>query len=642
MNNNIRIENTVAAPCAWVPSPDFIDTTNIAWLMRRVGVASYEALHQWSVQNRESFWALVIERLGVRFHQPYSRVLDLSHGVEQPCWLVDARLNIVESCFTAPPDSPAIIHQAEVGEPKVMTVGELAKLTNLVAVNLKRRGFKPGDVLGIIMPMTAEAVAIYLGIIQAGCVVAGIADSFRPKEIAARLRSSEAVAVFTQDVIVRGGKQLPLYANVIEASAPTTIVLPAGENIGLAIRSGDCGWKEFLAVDDHGAMEIREPSDAINILFSSGTTGKSKAVPWTQTTPIKCAMDAHFHHNVQPGDVLVWPTNMGWMMGPWLVFAGLLNQATIGLYSGAPTGRQFGSFVQNAKTTMLGVIPSLVKTWRETGCMDNLDWSAIKLICSTGECSNSGDMHWLMSLAGGKPVIEYCGGTEIGGGYITGTITKPCLPSTFNTPALGLDFVILDADRNPANVGELFIVPPSIGLSTSLLNQNHHEIYFSGAPKSSDGNTLRRHGDQMQKLENGYWCALGRADDTMNLGGIKVSSAEIEEVLQLVPGVKEVAAIAASLGDGPSNLVIYAACSEDQSMTKDDLMFHMQRIIKRDLNPLFKIHDLVLVDALPRTASKKLVRRILRDHWNLNRAGEGRPFNNLPSNDRVSIGRARL
>ena len=124
----------------------------------------------------------------------------------------------------------------------------------------------------------------------------------------------------------------------------------------------------------------------------------------------------------------------------------------------------------------------------------------------------------------------------------------------------------------------------------------------------------------MQKLENGYWCALGRADDTMNLGGIKVSSAEIEEVLQLVPGVKEVAAIAASLGDGPSNLVIYAACSEDQSMTKDDLMFHMQHIIKRDLNPLFKIHDLVLLDALPRTASNKVIRRALRDQWDASQA----------------------
>jgi acetyl-CoA synthetase len=339
--------------------------------------------------------------------------------------------------------------------------------------------------------------------------------------------------------------------------------------------------------------------------------------------------------------VLVWPTNMGWMMGPWLVFAGLLNRATIGLYYGAPTGREFGAFVQHAKATMLGVIPGLVKTWRHTGCMNNLDWSAIKLFSSTGECSNAEDMRWLMSLAGGKPVIEYCGGTEIGGGYITGTVTKPCLPGAFNTPALGLDFVILDVHGQPANAGELFIVPPSIGLSTSLLNQKHQEIYFSGTPKSIDGITLRRHGDQMQKLENGYWSALGRADDTMNLGGIKVSSAEIEEVLQFIPGVKEVAAIAVSVGDGPSQLVIYAAGCSGPGSSKEDLMVSMQKTIKRDLNPLFKIYELVLIDALPRTASNKVIRRMLRDQWCHGRSVESKTVKNLHSCDRAIVGQAR-
>ncbi|MGA2871663.1 MAG: AMP-binding protein, partial [Verrucomicrobiota bacterium] len=374
----------------------------------------------------------------------------LSRGVEAPRWLVGARFNIVESCFTAPPDSPAIIHQSEEGEMEVMTVAELEALTDHVAANIKRRGFKPGDALAIIMPMTAEAVAIYLGIIKAGGVVVGIADSFRPREIAARLRLAKAVAVFTQDVIVRGHKTLPLYANLVEAGAPAAIVLPARNKISVPLRPGDCGWSDFLQATDRVAAEPGGPDDAVNILFSSGTTGEAKAIPWTQATPIKCAMDAHFHQNVQPGDVLVWPTNMGWMMGPWLVFASLLNRATIGLYHGTPTGREFGIFVQRAGTTMLGVIPGMVKIWRDTGCMEGLDWSSIKLFSSTGECSNAGDMHWLMGRAGGKPVIEYCGGTKIGGGYMTGTVTQPCLPGAFNTPALGLDFVILDIHGNPA------------------------------------------------------------------------------------------------------------------------------------------------------------------------------------------------
>ena len=615
MNKGNPIDKPVPAASAWVPSPDFIKTTNLAWLMDQAGVASYPALHQWSVQHREAFWRLVIQRLGIHFQQGYNSVMDLSQGVEAPRWLVGARFNIVESCFGAPADSPAVIHQAEGGDLKVMTVAELSALTDQVAASLKRRGFKPGDVLAIIMPMTAEAVAIYLGIIKFGGVAVGIADSFRPREIATRLRLSKAAGVFVQDAIVRGPKTWPLYANLTEAGAPPAIVLPARNTVGVPLRPEDCNWAGFLQASDPVTACAAGPDDAINILFSSGTSGESKAIPWTHTTPINCAMDAHFHQNVQLGDVLVWPTNLGWMMGPWLVFASLLNRATIGLFSGAPTGREFGVFVQRAKTTMMGVIPSLVRTWRDTGCMEGLDWSAIKVFSSTGECSHAGDMRWLMERAGGKPVIEYCGGTEIGGGYITGTVTKPCLPGTFNTPALGLDFEILDVDGQPATTGELFLVPPSIGLSTRLLNQNHHEIYFARTPRPFAGRPLRRHGDQMQHLGDGYWGALGRADDTMNLGGIKVSSAEIEEVLKFVPGIQEVAAVAVSPDAGPSRLVIYAACTAGYDGGRPDLLLAMQQAIKRELNPLFKIHDLLLVEALPRTASNKVIRRVLRELW---------------------------
>jgi acetyl-CoA synthetase len=157
------------------------------------------------------------------------------------------------------------------------------------------------------MPMTAEAVAIYLGIVAAGCVVVGIADSFRPREIAARLRIAGAVGVFTQDVLFRGGREFPLYANAIEAAAPRTIVVPARENQALPLRAGDGAWRDFLEIDAPLEMTPRDPADTMNILFSSGTTGEPKAIPWTHTTPLKCAADAHFHVNIQPGDVLVWP-----------------------------------------------------------------------------------------------------------------------------------------------------------------------------------------------------------------------------------------------------------------------------------------------------------------------------------------------
>jgi acetyl-CoA synthetase len=140
---------------AWEPSPEFIATTNLAWLMERTRSKSHEALHAWSVQHREAYWQLVIERLGVSFQHPFSRVLDESRGVEYPRWFVDARLNIVESCFGAPADSPAIIYQTEGVPLRSMSVGQLKALTERVAANLKRRGFRPGDTMAILMPMTA-------------------------------------------------------------------------------------------------------------------------------------------------------------------------------------------------------------------------------------------------------------------------------------------------------------------------------------------------------------------------------------------------------------------------------------------------------------------------------------------------------
>ena len=597
---------------AWFPSEDKIEKTNIAAVMRELNLDSYGALHSWSVHHRADFWKLMIEQLRIQFHREFSEVMDLSKGDEFPNWLVDARLNIVESCFSAPSDATAIVFQSEGSALSTMTYDDLNVLINRVANGLTDAGFQPGDPIAVNMPMHPESVAIYLGIIKAGGVVISIADSFAPDEIETRLRIANAKGIFTQDYIRRAGRQLPLYAKVVDANAPRAIVLSRGDGSPIELRNGDLGWEEFLNDANRFDSVGCDPHDHTNILFSSGTTGEPKAIPWTQTTPIKCAVDAYLHHDIQHGDVLAWPTNLGWMMGPWLIYASLINQATIALYDGAPTEREFGEFVQNARVTMLGVVPSLVRAWKNAGCMKGFDWSAIKAFSSTGECSNAEDMLFLMSTAGYRPIIEYCGGTEIGGGYITGTTIQPAAPATFTTPALGLDIAICDEEGQPTDNGEVFVTPPSIGLSTELLNKDHHDVYFEGTPQLPKMPPLRRHGDGVEQLADGYYRIHGRVDDTMNLGGIKVSSAEIEEVLNAVSGIREVAAIAVSPPDGgPSQLVIYAVLLPGADT--DSLHTSLQSAIREHLNPLFRIHDVVVVDALPRTASNKIMRRILRD-----------------------------
>ncbi|RKX34756.1 MAG: AMP-dependent synthetase [Verrucomicrobia bacterium] len=601
-------------PPAWIPDPRQADSSNIGQMMGDLGYRSYRDFHGWTIGEREAFWEAMIERLNIRFKERHHEIRESASPLVAPGWLPGARLNIAESCFQSSRDAPAVIFQNP-GEPIArISFGELESLSARVANGLVEAGFVPGDAIAVIMPMTMESVAIYLGIVRAGCVVVSISDSFAAEEIAMRLEITASKGVFTQDFLVRSGKRIGLYQRIVDAGAPRAVVLSADPEAEASLqRDTDRIWEAFLSDDSNFASFIAEPGAATNLLFSSGTTGEPKVIPWSHTTPIKCAADAWLHHDVRPGDVLAWPTNLGWMMGPWLIYAALINRATIALYPDVPTGRGFGAFVRDAGVTMLGLVPSLVRSWRESGCMEGLDWSRIRVFSSTGECSNTEDMLYLMMLAGYKPIIEYCGGTEIGGGYLTGTVVQAASPATFSTPALGLDFDLVDEAGNPARSGELLLIPPSIGLSNELLNADHYGVYHADVPPRQDGTPRRRHGDEIEAIGGGYYRHHGRADDTMNLGGIKVSSVEIERILNQVSGVHETAAIAVSpKRGGPDRLVICLVCEAGNDDSVDAWRSRFRKVVRERLNPLFKVADIVMVESLPRTASNKVMRRKLR------------------------------
>ncbi len=598
----------------WTPSKDDLTKSNIAIWMKALECETYSEFHAWTVSDRNDFWKQSIERLGIVFRSPPEQILDDSRGAAHPAWLIDATLNIAESCFQADETTAAILAQKPGGPLRSLTYGQLRKRANQVANSLVDAGYKVGDSFGVVMPMTDWSVAIYLGIVLAGCNVVSIADSFAPPEIATRLGIAGAKAVFTYDHQNRAGKQLPLFRRVAEASDIPAIVLSTDDILSTDIRDQDLCWSEFLVDrDDFEAIECTV-QETINVLFSSGTTGEPKAIPWSHLTPIKCAIDGYCHQNIQPGDVCAWPTNLGWMMGPWLIFASLINKATIALYEDAPMGAGFGKFVQDTGVTMLGVVPTIVKAWESSGQLDEYDWSKIKVFSSTGESSQLETMRYLSSMAGGKPIIEYCGGTEIGGGYVSSVVVLPNYASAFNTPAVGLDFVLLDPDSDElSDEGEVFLVPPSIGLSSRLVNRDHFETYYANTPTVEGVRQLRRHGDYFRRLKSEscpVYVAGGRADDTMNLGGIKISSAEIERLLNQIDGVTETAAVAFS-DQGPTQLIVFSVVKKEVSTT--GILKTMNGLLKTKLNPLFKIHDLKLVSQMPRTASGKIMRRKLRD-----------------------------
>jgi acetyl-CoA synthetase len=600
-------------PPAWQPNSKEKETANISQFMNELGMTDRQTFHRWTVTHFTDFWQKVIRQLNIIFQVPYTKICDWETNLESPQWLVNSKFNIIDSCFNARPEDSAIIYEENQSIISI-TYQQLKNLVNQIALSLKKSGFKKHDPIAICMPMNQYAVALYLAIIKIGCIVVSIADSFSSQEIALRLSIAKAKAIFTQDTITWGEKHFPLYEKISLAAPKKIIVLPANKKISILLREGDISWEDFLieSTNPHTASIACDPSDTCNILFSSGTTGQPKAIPWCHLTPIKVASDAYFHHNVKPGDILAWPTNLGWMMGPWLIFAAFINQGAIALYEGSIKEREFGEFISKAKVNILGVIPTLVASWRQSHCMENLNWQNIKLFSSTGECSNPEDMLYLMSLANYKPIIEYCGGTEIGGGYISSTVLDKNYPSLFSTPVMGCDFVLLDDNghESQSGVGEVALIPPFIGLSTQLLNADHHQIYYANMPVTKGGRILRRHGDQLKHLSNGYYSVLGRVDDTMNLGGIKISAAEIERAVSGIPAITETAAIAISPDQGPSCLIIYAVT--DQVLDEKEIKKIMQQHINQQLNPLFKIHQVIFVKELPKTASNKIMRRELR------------------------------
>ncbi len=638
-------------PIAWLPDEKIIKETNLTALMKAAKVNTYDALHRWSTANRSQFWETVIRQLEIVFHKPYDTIFDPTRGVEDPAWLSGAELNITDSCFLGDPMQTALIAGAEgASELRRISYGELKRSVNRTAAALLDLGFAPGDRIAIYAPLAAEIIIAYLAIIRAGMVAVSVPDSYSSLELNKRMEVANATGVITCNGYTYNGKYIRILDKAREATTARTIICCFGEKPDK--RENEIWWEDLNSSsaetfhrgqsfhkrenfnnseenrsrenlndgDDFQAVTCK-PDDPINILFSSGTTKEPKAIAFTQLTPIKCASDGCFHLDIKATDTVSWTTGMGWMMAPWLIYASLINKATLAIYTGAASGTEFGNFVEQSGITILGTVPSIVRAWRTHAFEHKFNWK-IRVYSSTGEPSNADDYFYLMALTGFRaPVIEYCGGTEIGGAYITGTVVQPVSPATFTTPTLGLDFYLLDETHRPVGkgqAGEVFLIPPSIGMSQRLLNADHHREYYAGVPTGPKGETLRRHGDAFEMIEalgTTFYRSVGRTDDAMNLGGVKVSALEIETVINKHPAITESAAFSVLEGAQKNErLVVYYTAptpAENEEMLKKEL----QQLISKDLTPLFKISELVYIDTLTRTASNKLMRRALKSSF---------------------------
>lgn len=589
----------------WEPDAATVANANLTALIDDVGCADLAELRAWSLADRAAFWQALTTRLEVVFRQPAHEVL-VGSGKDVR-WFPGAKLNIAESCFGGDADSLAVASKEYAGWRR-MSYGELNRASARFAGGLIKLGLSVGDRVGIVMPMTVDAVIAFLGVIRAGLVAAPVPDSFSSDEIRVRLSVAEVKTVVTQDVLHRQGKAHALLEKVVAAYGGPLVVAAGEPEAERASRDGMTSFDDVLAAPPLSQFVAREPSAELCVLFSSGTTSEPKAIVWDHLTPIKAAGDAHLYQDVHSADVVAWPTSLGWMMGPWLVFGTLMHGATMALCTDPPTTQAFATFVDEVKATLVGVVPSIVARWRANGALEDATFTTVRRFSSTGEASNEQDVRWLTSIKGRKPVIEYCGGTEIGGGFLAGTMITDCVPCEFATVALGSEIAILSVAGEPATEGELFIVPPTLGMSSRLLNADHDAIYYEGAP-IREGSPLRRHGDAFRVTERGTFVAQGRTDDTMNLAGIKVGSVAIEAALQDISGVRDVAAVS-QRHESRDELVVFIE-PEVLGLVHASWFNEVAEAIRTGVNPLFKLRRVVVVDEIPRTASQKKLRREL-------------------------------
>jgi acetyl-CoA synthetase len=597
-------------PITWMPSENQLTNSNIAETILELEMENYQQLFSWAATNREKFWEYTIKKIGIKFSKKPSKILFDNKNPENPQWCKNAQLNIIDSCFLASKNKPALIIASESTEYTTkLSYEELETKVNKFASGLVKNGFKPEDRIVLYLPFCEEAIVAFLATIKAGISNVLVADSFTEEELRKRIDISKAKAIITIDEYIYNGKKIQPFQKVKNLDSITKILVKT--NTETKLSEGDIVYTHIIE-QGKGAFDsyTTEPDYITSILFSSGTTGIPKAIPWTQLTPIKCASDGYFHQDIKPEDNVTWTTGMGWMMAPWLIYASLINKATLCIYNGAATSKNFGKFIEKEQINILGTIPSVVRAWKKSAFHTKFDWK-IKVFSSTGEPSNTEEYFYLMGL--GKfeaPIIEYCGGTEIGGGYLTGSVVQPASPAYFTTPALGMDiFIHSEQEHN-----EVYIIPPSIGLSEQLLNKNHHDEYYKNTKKGPAGEILRKHGDAIEQLiERGniFYKSAGRTDDAMNLGGIKISAVEIEDIINTHTAISESAAVAQSPKEGgPEELALYIVGKKELDLK--ELQKDLQKLISTKLNPLFRISYLKQLDQLPRTTSNKVMRKELR------------------------------
>lgn len=591
------------------------------------GIDSYARLVDRSIDDIEWFWDAAVHYLGIPFSKPYDTVLDTTDGVAFPRWFSGGRINLSEACVdrwaTMDPHRVALIAESEDGHRISYTFGELLCSVEKAAGAFTEAGAVKGDTVAVYLPMTVEAVVSMLAAARIGAIYVPIFSGFGAEAVASRLAASDPAVVVTADAYTRRGKPVAMKETAdraieVSGSDPTVLIVSNLGRTDTPVTSGRDRWWD-------NAIESARPlgavptsaEDPVLLAYTSGTTGKPKGVVHVQGgLTVKLAVEGAFQFELSPKDRVMWMTDMGWIMGPWMVVAGLANGASLGCYDGAPDyptpGRSW-RLVESLGITVLGISPTLIRALRPHGAGESAaaDLATLRAFGSTGEPWNPDPWWWLFDEVGGKerPIINISGGTEVGACLLTAHILQGIKPVSLGGPSLGMAVDVYDQEGKSVRgeVGELVCTKPWPGMTRGFWGDDdrYHDTYWARWPD------VWVHGDWASIDGDGYWYLHGRSDDTLNIAGKRIGPAEIESAVVAHPRVVMAAAIGVPHPVKGEVIAVYAVTS-DPPPDAEGLKRELSDAVVGALGKAFRPADIRLVDDLPRTRSAKIMRRVVR------------------------------
>jgi acetyl-CoA synthetase len=585
-------------------------------------------LHARSVQDPEWFWRAVVEDLGITFRTPFTAVLDDSAGKEFPRWFVGGTLNAAELCshrHAVGPnaDRAAVVYEGDAGQCRFLTYAELDVQVRRFAANLVQLGVGRGDRVVLFLPVVPEATVAFLGCAMIGAIVVPAFSGYGAEGLATRLRDSGAVVLVTADGTTRRTKVVPMKATADEAleSAPAVrhVVVVRHLDNGAPMRPGRDVFFDALDSDPPAVQTAEmDANDPLTIIYTSGTTGAPKGIVHSHAGfAVKAAVDFGYGFDVHDDDVIAWIADMGWMLGPLLIMGGLQLGATVVMVEGVPTHPTTDRLWRIAGrhgVTFQGIAPTAARAVRAAAPSDTAaDGGAaglerVRAFASTGEAWDDPTWQWLFETIGDRrrPIINYSGGTETGGGILVSYPFLPSEPASFNGPLPGMDVTVLDEAGEPVvgQIGELAVRNSWPGMTHAFWQDRDRylETYWNRWPG------VWQHGDLASVDAVGTWRIHGRSDDTIKVSGRRVGPAEIEAALLKDNRIVEAAVVGVPDEQRGQRVVAFVVLRDgDLDADRDDLVAVAVHNAGRSFAPTVHV-----VRTLPKTKNGKIMRRAVR------------------------------